>query len=480
MADALVAAARGEFEHACARWREVSITDSLDFVAWYGVGSCLASDDAVVPDRRSPSGWRFRTSYNEAMLAYQRAYQLLPSVHRALRAGSYQSVRALLHTRSNMLRRGRGVPPDSSRYVAYPEWQGDSLAFLPQPRRPEAIPVPPTRGMAVRHQRMLFHEIALGWVAAYPRSPDAMEALAIALELLGDPAGLDTLRRARALATTDAGRVRTAAAEVWMRLRQSMPDDLEGLRLARALADSLLNRYPPPGAPEPQLLAGLAALGGRAALAVAYMRETAARQGTEVDAPIAGMAPALLMFAALGGPTDSLRRLEKAVADAIARMPPQERRSAKATWLARAASLAFPSYRFATLGELADIDDYLVDAQTAFARGDRAAARRMFAAEGARRRLTPPEDLTLDGVYPEAALLAEMGDTAGAIAWLDPTLNALSAAAPQLFNDPTRAGALVRAMALRAALARAAGDTAAAGRWERATLVLWNTPARAS
>jgi len=470
MAGALVALAKGDFAYACARWRELSTSDSLDFAAWYGLGSCLASDDVVVRDRRSPSGRSFRSSYHQATRAYQRAYLLLPSIHRALSAGSYQSVQVLLRTNSNVLRTGRAAPPDTGVFEAYAAWQGDTLAFVPY----VDARVTSTTALAERRQRLLFHEIAEAWVAAYPASDDAMQALALSLEMLGDPAALDTMRRAAILATTARARVQITSAEVWMRVRLSTPDDLAGLTAARVLADSLLAAHPPPDAPAPILLASLAALLGRAGRAATYMRETTVRAEWTIPGPIVKSAAPLLVFAALGGPIDSLRMLERDLAAAIDRgIPTEDRTGLRAMWLGRAASLAFPHYRFATLARLDGLGDYLVDAQAAFARGDRDAVRRMADSIGRIRQAVPPERRTLDSVYPEAALLAESGDTARAIAWLDPTLNAIAAIAPQLLGDPVMAGSLVRAMALRARLGRDLDDRPTTERWERAVAVLW-------
>jgi hypothetical protein len=470
MASALVALAKGDFKSACTRWRDLSVSDSLDFVAWYGLGSCLASDDAVIRDQRSPSGRSFRSSYHEATRAYQRAYLLLPAIHRALSAGSYQSVQALLRTSSNVLRTGRAAPPDTGLFEAYASWLGDTLAFVPEVTATRAA----TTALAVRRQREQFHDIAQGWVAAYPASDDAMQALAFSLELLGDPAALDTMRRAASLATTTPARVRITAAEVWMRVRLSTPDDLEGLAAARALADSLLRANPPPNAPAPILLASLAALLGRAGAAAAYMRESAVRDDWEIPGPIVRSAAPLLVFAALGGPIDSLRVLERDLAAAIDRgIPAEDRPVLRAMWLGRAASLAFPHYRFATLGQLRGLGDYLVDAQAAFARGDAGGVRRMADSMAPIRERFPPEQHTLDSVYPEAALFAESGDTARAIEWLDPTLNAIAAIPPRLLGDPVLAGSFVHAMALRANLARGLGDRPATERWGRAVAVLW-------
>lgn len=246
------------------------------------------------------------------------------------------------------------------------------------------------------------------------------------------------------------------------------------LRTARKLADSLLSQFPPPTAPEPLLLASLAVLTGRATRAAAYMRETAVRLRWGIPPPIARTAPALLVFAALGGPLDTLRALQHVVDSAIERdIPVDQRPDERAQWFVRAASLAFPRYRFPGFTALAGAGNSVVDAQAAFAGGDSIAVRRIFRMKVARRRKFAPEDITLDALYPEAALLAEMGDTAAAIAWLDPTLAALGAAQPQLFDDPTRAAGLVQAMVLRAELARSVQDSLGATRWARAVGVLW-------
>ena len=296
--------------------------DQYDFAAWYGLANCLSRDDAVQRDSTSPSGWRFRTSYEQSTRAYERAFQLVPSILRAQRGSSYESLRRLLKTSTNALRFGRGLSSGAADFAAYPLWQGDTLAFVPYPTkeilsRPWAVSE--ATSLAVRHQRERFHDIATSWVAAYPRSADAMEALAIALELLGDPSALDTLRRARAVASSPGERVRAAGSEVWMRVKFSVPSDLVGLQSARALADSQLRSYALAEAPEPEVLASLAALTGRAQLAAALKRPTEVPAGWEGPPELEWMAVRLLTFAALGGPVDSLRVLERTVGTTIDR-----------------------------------------------------------------------------------------------------------------------------------------------------------------
>src|SRR5439155_17946573 len=189
LSDAIVALGRGEIERACGSWGHLTSLDARDFAAWYGLGSCLSHDDAVVADPTSPSGWQFRSSYNRAIQAYRRAFQLLPSIHTALSGRSYQAVRSLLMTNTSSLRRGRALAADSTVFVAFPTLEGDTVAFVPFPAIVAlSRPTQEATGRAVRRERELFHEIAAGWVTAFPRSADALEALAISLEMLGDPA----------------------------------------------------------------------------------------------------------------------------------------------------------------------------------------------------------------------------------------------------------------------------------------------------
>ena len=477
LSDALLALGRAEVDRACRVWTRLTVVDPYDFASWYGLGNCLSRDDAVQHDPTTASGWRFRSSYQQAIRAYVRAFQLLPSIHRSLRGESYESVRQLLMTGGNNVRIGRAVAPDTTVFAARPIWQGDTLALLPYPRQaslalevvPEAVTV------AARHERELFLEVATAWVTAFPRSADALEALAIALEMLGNPAALDTLRRASALATTPGERVRIGVGEVWMLVKFSVPADVAGLRAARALADSVLRAYPPPKAPEPLLLATLAALTGHAELAAAYGREPPAATEWIVPAPLAQTALPLVLLASLGGPADRLGTLEQQVDSAIDNaLAAPLRQQTRLQWLARAATLAFPDYRFKSIPRLAGTGDYLLDGQAAFLRGDTAAVRRLFAELETARRHLPPAQLTLDALYPEAWLLAALGDEKAAITWLDPTLVSLLSTPPEVFTDPARAGSLVRAMALRADLAERVGDHAVAARWAAAVAAFWS------
>jgi len=458
-------------------WGRFTRDQPYDFAGWYGSAKCLSGDSAIVRDPTSRSGWRFRSSYYRATKAYERAFELLPSIHLGLKDGSYESARRLLLTDAYNVRVGRALPPDTMTFVAYPSWQSESLAFIPYPRQRfrGAEVVPGGLGLAVRRERELFHGIATAWVTAFPRSPDAVEALAVSLGLLGDPTALDTLRRARGLATTAEQNTRLAGAEVWMRLKLTVPSDLAGLRMARALADSVLRARPVPSGREPVVLASLAALTGRAQLAAALSRSQATVTDWVIPGPLEHTAGPLLVFAALGGPLDSLGALERQTDSVIDhRFVAPMQHDARMHWLGRPAAVAFPTYRFTSLAKLVGGGNYLVDAEAALVRGDTDATRRIFADLEVARRALPVADLTMDALYPETWLLASLGDAQRAIEWLDPTLGALPASAPETFLDAANAGALVRAMAVRAELADHTGDRVTAKRWATIVATLWS------
>jgi tRNA A-37 threonylcarbamoyl transferase component Bud32 len=477
LSEALLAFGRGEVPRACAVWNRLTQREPYAFPGWYGLANCLSRDDAVLRDRGSPSGWSFRSSYYRATKAYQRAFELQPMILRGLSGGAYASVRRQLRTGGNEVRFGRAVAPDTSRFSAHPAWRDDTLAFVPYPRfqftKPEVVP--DQWRLAVRRQRELFHDIATAWATALPESPDANEALAISLELLENPAAIDAIHRARALANTDAQRVRLAAAEVWMRVKFSVPSDPQGLTLARSLADSLLPSAPAADATEPLLLASLAALTGRAQLATGFSRLPHAAREWGVPPPLARNALPLLIFAAFGGPPDSLRVLEHEVDAAIdQRFLVSVRQEARMSWLVRPGRLAFPDHPFQSIPKLVGTGDYLIDAEAALQRGDTAMVRRVFADLRDARQSAPLSEVNLEGLYPEARLLTALEGPRAGITWLDGTLGALAATDPESFVNPANAAALVRAMALRADLADQVNDRPAARRWAGMVMVLWS------
>ena len=477
LATALRARSAGRLDQACPLHERLVDAAADDFAAWYGLATCLRDDNAVIPSARSPSGWRFRSSYHRSLAAYRRAYELLPAVHRSLRADAFAGVLRLFVTSRRFIHAGSAIAPDTTRFFAYPAWIGDSLTFIPYPRQRMRDARPPERPRtideAVARQRALFHDVATAWVAAHPTSGTALEALAVSLELLGDPRARDTLHRARALTDDPRERARLSAHAVWMELKFGLPGDERRIAGARALADSLLADDGTPRAASPRVLAGLAALTGRASRSASLARRAVELPGRS-PGPVAIPAAALLAFAALGGPGDSLLALERvlrAAIEASAALPRAE--SDAFEWLARPASLAFPAVLDATTS-FAGRGDPILDAQAAMLRGDPAPARQLLEQLRVGRRAVRPADISYDGLLPEATLLVRLGDDAQAAAWLDPSLHALPVTAPHALSDYVMAGALVRTMALRAEVGVRLGDTEGARRWARAVAILWS------
>jgi serine/threonine protein kinase len=475
-AHALSALSQGDVARACPLWPQLLQFDRSDYVNWYSWATCLKSDNVVVRDAKSPSKWSFRTSYNDVLRAYDRAFSLHPEIHRSYRGSSFEQLRRLLMTTSNSIRSGR-AHSDSTRFLAHPLWQGDSLAFIPWPASEflaaKAATLSALSDAALMHQRDRFYTTATMWRARFRESADAAEAVALALDLLGNPSALDTLRLASQLAREPDDRLRILTLKVWMQLRYSIPGDHAGVSEARRLADSLLAHRQPTDLRQAKQLAGLAALLGHANLAASFSRMA---EASSAPAAIAETMPALLAFAALGGPVDSLTALETRVVSAMNRsLEGVQRNEAMSQWLVRSAMLAVPQHHFKSIRERT-AEGFYWDLLRAWDAGDVDRARRLLGErlDARKQAYVHAADVTVDALYTEAAILASLGDAKGAAEWLDPTLDSLSFVEPQVLNDMARAGPLVRAMALRADLAQRGGDSVTAKVWARAVTELWS------
>jgi hypothetical protein len=223
-------------------------------------------------------------------------------------------------------------------------------------------------------------------------------------------------------------------------------------------------------------LVGLAALLGRVDLAA----RLAGGVGSAGEAPqvrsLSQDGPALLTYSAFGGPVARVLALEQSVTNSMnATALKAERDRTLQAWLQQAARIGFPDVRFATLQSLSRENDALLDAQAAVAAGQTGPARLYLANRAAFRKLSAPENISFDNLYPEARLFVLVGDSGSAARWLDPTLNAIQRADPHVLSRLTNAAALVRSAALRADLAVQLGDSATAIRWARVVTILWAT-----
>jgi hypothetical protein len=329
--------------------------------------------------------------------------------------------------------------------------------------------------VSLLRQRERLHRLAAAWRAAYPSSADALEGVVIALDLLGNAAALDSLRVARRMAADADDALRLASLEVWLRVKRATPSGAGSLREARRLADSVLRGHEPADRREARTLAALAALLGRAHAAAAL---TEIAEASDVPPALAHAAPALLAYAALGGPADSLRRYEAEVDRAIRSiLSDAEGRTIRADWLARAAFLAAPEHRFAAI-PASGAGSLRGDLLSAWSARDLPRARRALATMSAARERAGVRafGVTTDGLYQEAAMLAALGDDDRALAWLSPTLDSLRFVSPRVLAEVAYAGSLVRAMVLRADLEAREGDAGSARAWASAVAELWAEP----
>ena len=301
----------------------------------------------------------------------------------------------------------------------------------------------------------------------------AREALAYGMMMNGEPGALDTLLRAREMASDDAERFDLARSEVWVRLAVSLPGDPDGLRRVRSLADSLLEDASSELEKHPTNAAGLATLLGRANLAASWMRRASPSDDSELLEPARADARALLVFSSLGGPRDSVRQLERRVERAIRSVvSPDERPGERGAWLVRPATMMFPDLRFSSEAELAF--DPVIAAQRALAEGDTTTARERLDIFATYRETSLSFVRTLDTQLAEMRLLIELGELERARNWVEPTLSVLPQVDLQRLSEPVSAGPLVRIAALRAELASELDLPEEAARWARAVTILWS------
>ena len=173
LAEGMLALADHRFTEACDKFRALVARDSLDFAAWFGMGECQGKDPLVLRDPASPSGWRFRGSYQAAVNAYRRALEIVPSVHLAFRGEGFSRLPQLLYHRDQSDTAGvharRPTPFDSA---PLQRDQADTLEFVPWPiqavvaAEPQAMPS--TISTAVEHNRELMRDIAVSWVRCVP------------------------------------------------------------------------------------------------------------------------------------------------------------------------------------------------------------------------------------------------------------------------------------------------------------------------
>ena len=487
---ALLDLAEGNAPRACARYRRLTQSDSMDFAAWLGLGDCNARDDAVVPDTRSRTGHAFRGSFNAAVKAYTNALMLVRSYPQAERGSVFQRLtERVLYSEESRLRRGIGVWPDTERYVAFPSFVGESLAFFPvsyERFRREDIR-PPTEQIAVAWAARTKLALTRQWMDAFRNSPDAQAAYASALETAaaidGSAAGLpEALRLARLAAQrTDSADLRLYRAVAVVRLLLKA----DSLGAARRLADSLLAVTRNPTPYQAGFLANLAALTGSATRAASLLR-LAATDSTHVPFLDATGRPlvlpgelmpsilALRVYAALGAPRDSILGTYRRVGRMLQRtQPAQSLQAMRRLVLATPAIVATEDLGARELVR-ARGTDALLDMRAAVARHDSTGAREAGVRFEALADRYLPGSVGIDRSTAYATMLVAIGDSMAAARVLDDAIDAVPRARSILLEVAPQAAAIGRAFLLRTQLAIGVGDTATARRCFREVDALWS------
>jgi tetratricopeptide (TPR) repeat protein len=462
LAVALAALGSGKYEQACAAYDTLRLRNDNDFAAWFGLGRCRDLDFRIVPDSRSPTGWRYLSSYADAVAAYQKAFEVLSLSHVSLERGAFEPLRELLFMRPSKLQ--LAIPPAGTKesFVGRLDWEGGKPVLRPVPMSlisagdPAGVPAGMRR--AIASQQELFATIAQAWSTALPGSAGAKEAVAVALEMRGDRSALDTLRVARARATDSEARLRLASAEVVMRLKLLRPADSNEVLAIRGLADSLLGSHPRPSDRDVPFLTPLAAVTGRCERLRQLLMQAPFSSPRGVPRDALSDADALVASATLGCAVNhavELRRIWNRIESTSA--PP----GTAAGLLLRAAH-ALEGRDSAITATFAQTGSYLLAAQQASIRGQHAASRAILNRVDSARARTGHDDISPGATYLEARVQLQMGDSSGAMARLDRGLDRLAFVTPGMLNKPVEMAGLMRVMALRG------------GQWLSVRRMLWS------
>jgi DNA-binding SARP family transcriptional activator/tetratricopeptide (TPR) repeat protein len=491
-AAALAAMADGRFADACDRFRRLIAVDSLDFAGWFGLGDCQAYDSVVVADSRSPTGWRFRASYENAIASYQRALDLAPSFHMAFGGRALDRLRRLLFVDANRFRLGIAVGPGGRAIpmAAYATLGGDTIAFVPSTisdiQSGRSARTDSTRLLALQRNRVRLRDLMRSWLALNPRDQEAMEGYALSMEILGDVgsptdsgAALSVIQHARQLtdAEGDRGRrLRLAIAAVRLALKSG------AWRQAYVIADSLLAANQTASPETASDIAAIAALCGRVEQAATLLASSAVVErvtdvrGNQVVAPVPAVQEALrlLTYASFEVPADSIRTTYARLLIAIESYVEAARREAVRTALVRRPLRLTGTTLGALAASNAELElDPLVRLHTAVRGRDTAEVRSLLGTLAEQRINLSFRDIAVDQLLQESLSSLAIGDSVAAAAMLDKMLTTLPGQSTRLVSQVPTSAALMRAMLLRAELAHNAGDFATARRWATPVAELW-------
>jgi len=475
--------AKGRHASACVAYRALHEAMPQSELPWFGMGACLGLDPLVVPDRRSPSGWRFRSSTHSAIAALDSAIARAEGAP----AFAFRMQSKLLTTEPAKMRGGRAAAPDTSRFYARASWDADSVVYIPYQASSFAQAKDPTDrrtlSTALERNRQRLLDSYTEWVRRAPRSADARAALASVEELLGATAAEEGGAPLAFATLTDAGKLsddpyqqlELAAMQVRLLAKHSRFAD------ARRLADSLLKAVPRANERQAAVLAGIAALVGDIGRTSELLRVVVRADAGSVfhsrvatPAPVADAAAAFLAAASLGQCDDQLRAYPGRMRQVVEQYVPDDQRAEMFSAVAvRALTLAVPCLGVEAVVGVRGPNLLLRMQQSLAARDVKGLTDQI--ADRAARVGDRPGDVSLDHAFQEAWLLVRIGRAEEAGRGLDLPLTALSTVSTRMLDvdHVPAAAALGRAMALGAQLAIARGDTALATCYAHGVLALW-------
>ncbi len=473
LARALSAIAARDYAVACSEYRKLVAADSMEFIAWHGLGRCERLDETVVKSRTSPSGWAFRSSYADAAKSFMRAAQLEPRAHSIV---TFDAMQTLLITSTTKIRAGTD-PATGTRFAAYPSIDFDTLAFVPYPLKAFATLTTSRHDALDRNARDLL-AFTTSWTESEPGNPVAWEALASVLETMGsisvrNPAATNAstaIARALKLATDPKARVRLSTREVRIRIKRGE------FAAASGLADSVLSNTPDSISSD---LLALAAFTGRTGsmIRLAQLHKGWMPIGVSQYTLMPDLVATSAEFfarAALGECGENMSALEKTFDNQLASyVSPDKHAAVRHILMARAYSLLTPCTNGASALKITSPENQLYRLQQSYAQKNQPVLRARIDSMSRLRADSRPGDRPADFTYQEAWIMTAVGDTSGAIRKLDLGLGAIPSMSAATLAQPAAAAAIGRMIALRADIAAKIGDRENAVRWGKAGSELW-------
>jgi serine/threonine protein kinase len=495
-ASALASMAVENYADACAKFSKAARqAGSGDFTASLAWADCLRSDSTVLPDKNSPSGYRFQSSRQLADSIYG---QLLDKNSESSRAYGVVVPRleSILPVTNTALRFGR-INSQRRIFAAAPSLSGDTIAYTPYPRLLQAswrLADASAIEAAVNRNRDRLRSLGLDWIRIAPDDPESHALLARVLASTGElqgnkPSALQQIEIARKLSTENnrdttnhyLTAIRLGRYEVELLVRSGQ------FAKAGIVSDSILGWQVPSTLDESDkdnvvdILTSLAALRGKPSIVEGFIRGSVQRSLVRLPSgEIKTLSPALglemetlLNYSEFGGPVDSIKTSLSRLSERIGVLVPADQlEDMRYAILSRPLILASPAIGAAPIASLMPTGDIVTSVFQKLGRGDRRATRILLDSIEKMRSDFAPGGITIDAVYGTAWLRVQLGDSAAARRALDNAFSGLSTILPNVVKSPTLAASLVRAMIFRSQLA-VPGDLPAARAWGDVALQLW-------